>query len=190
MTRSLRTAFLFFGLAAFALGASLAFARAAAAQTVSAAEAVAESVAESVAEAESDTQDASDAETEMPAPMLVIVDAADVTLDEFRWTNRLVVVFADTPADPRFNEQIELLTSRPAPLIERDVVVVTDTDPDARTSVRIKLRPRGFQMALIGKDGEVELRKPSPWSVREISRSIDKMPLRQQEIREGKAGAG
>ena len=47
---------------------------------------------------------------------------------------------------------------------------------------RLRLRPRGFMMVLMGKDGEVELRKPAPWSIREISRSIDKMPLRQQEI--------
>ena len=39
-------------------------------------------------------------------------------------------------------------------------------------------------MVLIGKDGGVKLRKPSPWSTREISRSIDKMPMRQREIRE------
>jgi hypothetical protein len=38
---------------------------------------------------------------------------------------------------------------------------------------------------IMGKDGEVELRKPRPWDVREISRTIDKMPLRQQEIRAG-----
>ena len=31
----------------------------------------------------------------------------------------------------------------------------------------------------------IELRKPAPWSVREITRTIDKMPLRQQEIRAG-----
>jgi hypothetical protein len=39
-------------------------------------------------------------------------------------------------------------------------------------------------LTLIGKDGEVKLRKPFPWDVREISRSIDKMPMRQREIRE------
>jgi hypothetical protein len=33
------------------------------------------------------------------------------------------------------------------------------------------------------KDGEVELRKPAPWDVREITRTIDKMPSRQQELR-------
>jgi len=37
---------------------------------------------------------------------------------------------------------------------------------------------------LIGKDGGVKLRKPFPWSVRELSRSIDKMPMRQQELRD------
>lgn len=121
---------------------------------------------------------------------LEIYDAVNVTLDDFMWTHRPVVVFADSPADPRFAEQMQLLTSRPTDLIARDVVVITDTDPDAETSIRERLRPRGFQVTLIGKDGEVELRKPSPWSSRELSRSIDKMPLRQQEIREQKAGAG
>ncbi len=121
---------------------------------------------------------------------LTIIDAEGVSLDEFRWRNRLVVVFADAPIDPRFTEQMQMLRARPDPLIERDVIVITDTDPDARSDVRQTLRPRGFQLALIGKDGEVELRKPSPWSSREISRTIDKMPLRLQEIREQKAGAG
>jgi hypothetical protein len=121
---------------------------------------------------------------------LMILDAEGVDLDDFLWTKRVVVVFADTPADPRFKEQMEMLTSRPYDLIVRDVVVVTDTDPDARSEIRRTLRPRGFQVTLIGKDGQVELRKPSPWSSRELSRSIDKMPLRQQEVREQKAGAG
>ena len=138
-------------------------------------------------------QDQSEAAVESAAPSertLPIIDAATVELDDFLWTNRLVVVFADTPADPRFAEQMQLLQSRPFDLIERSVVVLTDTDPDAQSSVRTALRPRGFQVTLIGKDGEVELRKPSPWSARELSRSIDKMPLRQQEVREQKAGAG
>jgi hypothetical protein len=39
-------------------------------------------------------------------------------------------------------------------------------------------------LILIGKDGQVYLRKPLPWNVREISRSIDKLPQRQQEVRD------
>jgi hypothetical protein len=135
---------------------------------------------------------ASGAEAEPTAAerTLEVYDATGVSLDDFKWTNRPIVVFADSAADPRFAEQMQLLTSRPFDLIERDVVVITDTDPEARSDIRQRLRPRGFQVTLIGKDGQVELRKPSPWSSRELSRSIDKMPLRQQEIREQKAGAG
>jgi len=40
-------------------------------------------------------------------------------------------------------------------------------------------------LVLIGKDGGVKLRKPFPWNVREISRVIDKMPMRRQEINDG-----
>jgi len=90
--------------------------------------------------------------------------------------------------DPRFREQMELLMERPEELLERDVVIITDTDPAAMSDIRTKLRPRGFQLTLIGKDGGVKLRKPFPWNVREISRSIDKMPLRQEEIRSKLAG--
>ena len=68
-------------------------------------------------------------------------------------------------------------------LAERDVVVIADTDPAAESELRRELRPRGFMMALVGKDGGVKLRKPFPWDVRELTRTIDKMPLRQQEVR-------
>ena len=57
-----------------------------------------------------------------------------------------------------------------------------DTDPNFSSSLRKKLRPHGFAFILIGKDGQVKLRKPSPWNIREIARVIDKMPIRQQEI--------
>ncbi|GGH30521.1 protein of unknown function [Cribrihabitans marinus] len=113
--------------------------------------------------------------------------AEDSDLSEFLWINRPVIVFADTPADPRFQEQIKALTEGAEMMIERDVVVLTDTDPDTLSPLRKKLRPRGFQLVLVGKDGSVKLRKPSPWSVREISRSIDKTPMRQREIRDRRA---
>jgi hypothetical protein len=37
---------------------------------------------------------------------------------------------------------------------------------------------------LIGKDGGVKLRKASPWDVRELTRVVDKMPMRQREVRD------
>ncbi|MEO1638161.1 MAG: DUF4174 domain-containing protein [Pseudomonadota bacterium] len=112
----------------------------------------------------------------------IVFEGAEVDLAALQWTVRPLVLFADTPNDPRFQQQYELLLADMDQLVERDVILIVDTDPDAMTDLRTELRPRGYMMALLGKDGRVALRKPSPWSVRELSRSIDKMPLRQQEI--------
>ena len=121
-----------------------------------------------------------------PALEAVFGMSAEKDLQQFVWKKRPVVVFADSDADPRYAEQIELLMEGLADLAERDVVVLTDTDPAAQSDLRLKLRPRGFMLVLIGKDGGVKLRKPFPWDVREISRSLDKMPMRKREIREEK----
>ncbi len=107
---------------------------------------------------------------------------AEVALNDFKWIARPIVIFAETEADPAFQQQMALLAEQPEALAERDVVVITDTDPAAESDLRRRLRPRGFMLVIIGKDGEVQLRKPHPWDVREISRSIDKTPLRQQEV--------
>ena len=115
----------------------------------------------------------------------LIFDAGDVDLGAFQWIARPVIVFAESPNDPAFIEQLDLLGERPDDLVERDVVVITDTDPGTLSDIRRRLRPRGFQLVLIGKDGDINLRKPFPWHVREITRIIDKMPMRQREIRDG-----
>ena len=117
-----------------------------------------------------------------------VFDAAEIDLEDLKWQARPVVVFADTDANPVFQEQITLLEARVGELVDRDVILITDTDPAAQSALRTKLRPRGFMLVLIGKDGGVKLRKPFAWDVREISRSIDKMPMRQQEIRARSAG--
>jgi len=115
-------------------------------------------------------------------PLLRVQDAAGVTMAEFMWLKRPVVVFADSPHDPAFTKQMALLTEEPGPLRERDVVVIVDSNPAARSFFRTKLRPRGFSLVLMDKDGGVELRKPRPWDVREITRAIDKFPLARQEM--------
>lgn len=113
-----------------------------------------------------------------------VFDASEVDLEDFRWIARPIVVFGESPFDPTFQRQMDLILDRVDELAERDVVLITDTDPAALSAIRERLRPRSFMLALIGKDGEIKLRKPAPWDVRELSRSIDKMPLRLQEMRD------
>lgn len=108
--------------------------------------------------------------------------ADEVDLDTLIWEVRPLVVFADSPNDPQFRHQVELLAAGIEDLALRDVMVIIDTDPATPSDIRQKLRPRGFMLALIDKDGRVTFRKPLPWDVREISRSIDKSPLREQEV--------
>lgn len=116
------------------------------------------------------------------------VDAAGVTLSDLRWQTRPVVVFADTPADPAFIEQMRFLEERWPELAERGVVIIIDTDPSDQSDARTRLRPRGFMLVLIDKDGSVAQRKPFPWDVREISRAIDRTPTRREEMRAERLG--
>jgi len=125
-----------------------------------------------------------------PDEPVLIMPADMEDLSEFEWKKRPVVVFADNENDPAFQTQMELLLEQPADLAERDVVILTDTDPDARSAIRLQMRPRGFMLVLVGKDGQIKLRKPRPWDVREITRSIDKMTIRQREIRDNKERSG
>ncbi|MDP5326843.1 MAG: DUF4174 domain-containing protein [Paracoccaceae bacterium] len=119
-----------------------------------------------------------------PGP-LPVQAAQDVTPDALMWQARPVVVFADTPQQPQFAQQMRLLSEDPEPLLLRDVVIITDTNPAAMSVWREKLRPRGFSLVLMDKDGAVVIRKPLPWSVREIIQAIDRMPIRRDEIRSG-----
>ncbi len=113
----------------------------------------------------------------------------EVDLNQFKWKKRPVVVFAESELDPAFVDQMRLLEARPEELIARDVVVITDTEPEPLSDLRRKLRPRNFMLVIINKEGTVNVRKPFPWDVREISRSIDKMPIRKREIRDQKEQA-
>ncbi len=122
-------------------------------------------------------------ETDGFAPLVAHSD----TLADTQWVNRAVIVFADSENDPRFKRQLEMLAEGWGDLAPRDVIVITDTDRQSQTDVRQKLRPRGFMLVLLAKDGTIAQRKPAPWTAREIARAIDKMPLRQQEIDERRA---
>ncbi|WP_022702975.1 DUF4174 domain-containing protein [Pseudorhodobacter ferrugineus] len=115
---------------------------------------------------------------------LVVIDAPGVTMAEFLWLKRPIVVFADSPNDPSVTTQLEYLAEQPQALADRDVVVIVDTNPAAASFFRQKLRPRGFSLVLLDKDGEIEIRKPRPWDVREITRAIDKFPMARQELLE------
>ncbi|MCB6179712.1 DUF4174 domain-containing protein [Rhodobacter sp. Har01] len=112
------------------------------------------------------------------------VPSSEVVEAELVYLRRPVIVFADSPNDPAFIRQMELLARYYPQLQARDVILITDTDPAAPSELRRKLRPRGFSLVLMDKDWKSALRKPLPWDGREVINSIDKMPIARSEALE------
>lgn len=110
--------------------------------------------------------------------------ATEIALSEQQYNTRPLVVFADSADNPQFQRQLHLLKAGLGDLAERDVVVILDTDPAAASEWRRRLRPSGFSVVQLDKDLTPVFRKPSPWDVREITRAIDRLPSRRQEVLE------
>ncbi|PCJ74828.1 MAG: hypothetical protein COA53_08560 [Rhodobacteraceae bacterium] len=113
---------------------------------------------------------------------IAIAQESGDPLAQYKWVSRPLVIFAESPFDPRFVLQMEMLAEDPDVLLERDVVILTDTEVDAYGPLRERLRPYEFTLVLLDKEGNVVLRKSSPWTPRELSRTIDKLPMRKDEI--------
>jgi hypothetical protein len=110
-------------------------------------------------------------------PTLAIED-----LDALRWKNRPVLVFAPSAEDPAFMEQTASLRAAREGLIERDVVVLSDTEPHDNGSLRRRFAVQGFEVLLIGKDGGVKLRVQRPVAAEVLFSEIDAMPMRRREM--------
>jgi hypothetical protein len=121
---------------------------------------------------------------EAAAPEFEPVSADQVVEAELVFLRRPVIIFADSPNDPAFVRQMELLSRYHADLLARDVILIIDTDPANPSDLRRKLRPRGFSLVLMDKDWKPSIRKPLPWDGREIVNSIDKMPIARAEALE------
>jgi Domain of unknown function (DUF4174) len=118
------------------------------------------------------------------APIFAPIPASEVVEAELLFLRRPVVVFADSPNDPAFVRQMQLLERYYPQFEARDVILITDTDPANPSALRKKLRPRGFSLVLMDKDWKPSIRKPLPWEGREIVNSIDKMPIARTEALE------
>lgn len=115
------------------------------------------------------------AETETAAPQV------QPSLEDLLWVARALVVFSDTPQDPRYVQQMSLLEAGAAELENLRVQVLTDAEPEANGPLRRALRPRGFGIVLIDTDGAVVQRRPTVTTVREIAGTVDRLPSRRQE---------
>ena len=98
---------------------------------------------------------------------------------------RLIIVVGRSD-DPRVIQQHAALKHDVAALSERDALM-QDITPEAARRERPELgvdAQAAFEVLLIGKDGEVKLRRAKPVAVSELTALIDTMPMRQREMRQ------
>jgi hypothetical protein len=118
-------------------------------------------------------------------------------MDDYRWKYRPVLIFAPTKQNAQFVEQKRVIAAAQGAFQDRDIVVVYVVGN--RVSTQFGPRPGSsaaalrnaysvgqgeFRAILIGKDGGVKLRSSKPFSRLRLSRVIDAMPMRRQEMRD------
>ncbi len=121
--------------------------------------------------------------------------------------HRVLMVFAPTDTDPRFQRQIGLLAHHGAELKERDLILrpnvvhaATSTPDTLRTlnspdpageqeleqRTHFHVAPSEFTVILVGKDGGEKLRQHTPLTFEQLAAKIDAMLMRREEMRKQK----
>lgn len=126
--------------------------------------------------------------------------AQNTSLDDFQWKNRLLIIYADDQKSSDLEEQLTEITQKQEDYYERDLNVIilknqnveiwnSNENHNLQFNKIIKElnieETQPYQNLLIGKDGGVKLRSNSPISNEKLFRTIDTMPMRQREMRDG-----
>jgi hypothetical protein len=115
------------------------------------------------------------------------------SLSKYEWKNRVVVLFGD-PQDDRLVRQIDILTSRPDEISDRDMVILHVDGDDVRSifgdaalvnarQLRKEADINGdeFKALLVGKDGGIKLASAEVITDEKLFSLIDQMPMRRSE---------
>ena len=118
-------------------------------------------------------------------------------LSEQQWQHRLVLIFAPSERSPAYQQQMKAWESYQTGWQERDLKLVevlavgtsrvdgqlmTATSA-ARLRQQFGIDSDAFAVILIGKDGTEKQRERAPVEPTALFRTIDAMPMRQQERR-------
>ena len=116
------------------------------------------------------------------APLL-----AQEGLSRYQGRNRLLLIFAPSKSDPRWQKQDELLQRSAEAFRDRDLVRLDYLEiggtPATAVRAHYGVKPGQFRVLLIGKDGHVASGGPTPVALHELTEQIDRMPMRREEMR-------
>jgi len=106
-------------------------------------------------------------------------------LNAYRGRNRIVLVFAPSPASDAYLTQKQFLGNVEDGLRERDLLVFYLSGEDAnKLKKRFDIPETAFALVLIGKDGGEKKRFTEPTQPAVLFDVIDQMPMRRREMKE------
>lgn len=101
-------------------------------------------------------------------------------LSQYRWKNRLLLLFAPSPADVRFREQRRLFAGGEAGFEDRDLLLL-ELLKDTEARERFGVEEGRFALVLVGKDGTEKFRSHEPVPTEDVFSRVDAMPMRRRE---------
>ena len=115
--------------------------------------------------------------------------ASPVSIDQHRWHDRLLVIFAANPQSAQLAAQRAAIEETGSGFKERNLTlieVIGDSVKGASENAstlrqRFGVKQHSFRALLVGKDGGVKIDSPQPISASELTSTIDAMPMRRQE---------
>lgn len=121
-----------------------------------------------------------------------------IDLEEYKWKNRLLVVFSPSEDYARYQDLEKQLRDQEREIIDRHLLVfhifesgesrLGNSSIDQQLAAQLRncfsAKPGEFIVVLIGKDGGEKLRRGTDVDIGEILALIDSMPMRQREMRE------
>jgi hypothetical protein len=111
------------------------------------------------------------------------------TLRASHWKKRVLLIAAPTAEQADFKTQKALLATDKAGLAERDFLVVEAVYDQLSAAdqqflaQKMDLKQPQFAAILIGKDGGIKEKSSLPISPADLFGTVDKMPMRRQEMR-------
>ena len=123
----------------------------------------------------------------------------DNQLKAYLWKNRPLILFSQSPDSPAYRPVLDSLSAYQDEIAERHMVIIEifenglvrsdgkyDSQLNAMTLRQYFSAQKGqLTSILIGKDGTLKLRQKYRLHLVEIFSVIDRMPMRQQEMRKG-----
>ncbi len=107
-------------------------------------------------------------------------------LKKYRWNNRIVLLFANSPDNDFLIRQEKILEKEAEGMKDRDLLVIRILPESEKQlqELRGKYKTRdSFTFVLIGKDGGEKKTSYSPVQTDELFALIDSMPMRKAEMR-------